>query len=84
MYSPSPDSVVLNGYPDAVRPQVHTNLELAETTKDLQDEKARMDALLVRQYNLIQCFSNPKATGNDMGKAGTGSGGDNSTVGEMG
>ena len=25
-----------------------------------------MDTLLVRQYNLIQCFSNPKASGNDL------------------
>ena len=35
--------------------------------------QARMDAMLVRQYNLIQCFSNPKATKNDL---------DDTTVGE--
>ena len=29
-----------------------------------------MDTLLVRQYNLIQCFSNPKATGNDLSGGG--------------
>jgi hypothetical protein len=40
-----------------------------------------MDALLVRQYNLIQCFSNPKATTNDLAKAGTAAG-DSNTVGE--
>ena len=62
-------------------PQVRTNVELADTTKDLRDEKARMDALLVRQYNLIQCFSNPKATTNDLAKAGTATG-DSNTVGE--
>ena len=34
-----------------------------------------MDAMLVRQYNLIQCFSNPKAKGNELAH-------DDSTVGE--
>ena len=33
-----------------------------------------MDAMLVRQYNLIQCFSSPKATGNDLAN-------DDSTIG---
>mmetsp|Transcript_4672 Transcript_4672/g.14117 ORF Transcript_4672/g.14117 Transcript_4672/m.14117 type:complete len:888 (-) Transcript_4672:1869-4532(-) len=33
------------------------NGQLAETTYELKEEKARMDVMLVRQYNLIQCFS---------------------------
>ncbi|KAG1672492.1 hypothetical protein FOA52_002800 [Chlamydomonas sp. UWO 241] len=40
------------------------NKELAETTSRLEAEKARMDVMLVRQYNLIQCFS--AATPKDM------------------
>ena len=59
--------------------QGRTNAELASTTKDLRDEKARMDTLLVRQYNLIQCFSNPKATGNESPKNNS----DSSAMGQL-
>ncbi|KAG1672491.1 hypothetical protein FOA52_002799 [Chlamydomonas sp. UWO 241] len=40
------------------------NAELAETTSRLEAEKARMDVMLVRQYNLIQCFSVAGPKGN--------------------
>jgi hypothetical protein len=34
------------------------NKVLAVTTHNLEEEKARMDVMLVRQFNLIECFSN--------------------------
>ncbi|KAG2443736.1 hypothetical protein HXX76_002082 [Chlamydomonas incerta] len=35
---------------------VAANLNLAETTKRLEEEKERMDVLLVRQYDLLRCL----------------------------
>jgi hypothetical protein len=43
------------------------NAQLAETTAKLQEEKLRLDALLVRQYNLVAV----------LGRAAAGSGKDN-------
>ncbi|KAG1672489.1 hypothetical protein FOA52_002797 [Chlamydomonas sp. UWO 241] len=40
------------------------NTELAETTSRLEAKKARLDVMLVRQYNLIQCFSVAGPKGN--------------------
>uniref|UniRef100_A0A383VFW0 Protein kinase domain-containing protein n=1 Tax=Tetradesmus obliquus TaxID=3088 RepID=A0A383VFW0_TETOB len=63
------------------------NEQLAETTAKLQEEKMRLDALLVRQYNLVAVLG--RAAGKDGGKdrdrdvnGGSGTGGgspDNST-----
>lgn len=46
------------------------NGRLADTTAKLQDEKLRLDALLVRQYNLIAVLGGPRD-----GKHGEGGGG---------
>lgn len=37
---------------------VRINQALAVATTHLEEEKARMDVMLVRQFNLIECFSN--------------------------
>jgi len=36
-----------------------SNKQLEQTTAKLQEEKLRLDALLVRQYNLIAVLGNP-------------------------
>lgn len=66
----------------SLRPPQESNTALAATTKSLQDEKLRLDALLVRQYNLISVLggSGKKdkkkgGTGGTGGKGGTGDSG---------
>ncbi|GFR47439.1 hypothetical protein Agub_g9162 [Astrephomene gubernaculifera] len=39
-----------------LRETVAANLNLAETTKRLEEEKERMDLLLLRQYDLLRCL----------------------------
>lgn len=43
--------------------QQKTNKQLASTTEKLQEEKLRLDALLVRQYNLIEVLGKPHRRG---------------------
>ncbi|KAI8471632.1 MAG: hypothetical protein J3K34DRAFT_416719, partial [Monoraphidium minutum] len=40
---------------------MESNVRLADTTAKLQEEKLRLDALLVRQYNLLAVLGGPKA-----------------------
>jgi hypothetical protein len=40
-----------------------SNARLEQTTKELQEEKLRLDALLVRQYNLLQVLGGPNGKG---------------------
>jgi hypothetical protein len=40
-----------------------SNKQLEQTTVELQGEKLRLDALLVRQYNLIAVLGKPRARG---------------------
>ncbi|KAG2443735.1 hypothetical protein HXX76_002081 [Chlamydomonas incerta] len=42
---------------------VAANLNLAETTKRLEEEKERMDVLLVRQYDLLRCLDANRSDG---------------------
>jgi hypothetical protein len=46
----------------SVRVQV-SNAQLADTTSKLQEEKLRLDALLVRQYNLLAVLGGNRARG---------------------
>ena len=39
------------------------NRNLAETTKRLEEEKERMDVLLVRQYDLLRCLDANRSDG---------------------
>jgi hypothetical protein len=59
------------------------NAQLAETTANLQEEKLRLDALLVRQYNLVAVLGrNAAASGRENG--GSGSSPDNSSASREG
>jgi hypothetical protein len=43
------------------------NTQLAETTAKLQEEKLRLDALLVRQYNLLAILGKQGGSGGRSG-----------------
>jgi hypothetical protein len=58
----SPVRPVTSPLPPLYRPQ-KTNKQLASTTEKLQEEKLRLDALLVRQYNLIEVLGKPHKRG---------------------
>ncbi|KAG2438990.1 hypothetical protein HYH02_010781 [Chlamydomonas schloesseri] len=45
---------------------VAANLSLAETTKHLEEEKERMDVLLVRQYDLLRCLDANRSKRNGL------------------
>jgi hypothetical protein len=45
---------------NAFAPLQDSNRQLEQTTGKLQEEKLRLDALLVRQYNLIAVLGNPR------------------------
>jgi hypothetical protein len=57
------------------------NAQLAETTAKLQEEKLRLDALLVRQYNLVAVLGRNAAAASsrpERENSGSGSSPDNS------
>lgn len=54
-------------------PPQDSNKQLEQTTNKLQEEKLRLDALLVRQYNLIAVLGKPQHRRNCRSDAGTGS-----------
>lgn len=64
-----------------------TNKQLASTTEKLQEEKLRLDALLVRQYNLIEVLGKPHRRGckggDDAGGTSEGSTGDGGPEGGL-
>jgi hypothetical protein len=60
-----------------IKPPQDRNVRLADTTSKLQNEKLRLDALLVRQYNLLAVLGGPKAG------RGRGGGKDGSTDGSL-
>jgi hypothetical protein len=46
-------------------------VRLADTTAMLQEEKLRLDALLVRQYNLLAVLGGPRGRGGGKGDSGS-------------
>eukprot|EP00878_Enallax_costatus_P013393 GHUV01014005.1.p1 GENE.GHUV01014005.1~~GHUV01014005.1.p1 ORF type:complete len:832 (+),score=111.45 GHUV01014005.1:893-3388(+) len=48
-----------------------SNKQLADTTAKLQDEKLRLDALLVRQYNLVAVLAGNKGASKRNGSGGS-------------
>lgn len=59
-----------------------SNKQLEQTTGKLQEEKLRLDALLVRQYNLIAVLGKPRARGSARDPDGTGTGSLDSSNGD--
>ncbi|KIY94478.1 hypothetical protein MNEG_13483 [Monoraphidium neglectum] len=49
---------------------MEANVRLADTTAKLQEEKLRLDALLVRQYNLLAVLGSPRRHGSCCGSGG--------------
>lgn len=54
---------------------LETNKRLAETTGKLEEEKERMDALVVRQFRLIECLGGKDGDGTGGAAAAAGGGG---------
>jgi hypothetical protein len=60
-----------------------SNKQLEQTTAKLQEEKLRLDALLVRQYNLIAVLGKPNPRRGCRDLEDTGATPDSSTGGEV-